>query len=100
MAHNSSAQSPKEYSGASRILAASTCSIRVNTPVFCKEASKSRVMLSIFGQMGGGLTVRLSDLHIGGKLLYRFINEIPPATQFEPCPLKSFQFVLFGGVSF
>ncbi len=62
--------------------------------------NREPLMLSIFGQIGGGLTVRLSGLHIGGKLLYRFINEIPPATQFEPYPLKNFQFALFGGLSF
>ncbi len=56
--------------------------------------------LSLFGQVGGGLAFRLSRLHLGTRLLWRVFNEIPPATQFQPYPLKAFRFELFGGVSF
>jgi hypothetical protein len=56
--------------------------------------------LSLFGQVGGGLAVRLRGLHLGGKALYRFYNQPPPATQFDEYPLKNFHFALFGGLSF
>jgi hypothetical protein len=55
--------------------------------------------LSLFGQVGGGLALRFSCLHVGARLLWRVFNEIPPATQFQPYPLKSFRFELFGGFS-
>jgi hypothetical protein len=56
--------------------------------------------LSLFGQVGGGLAFRLSGLHLGTRVLWRVFNEIPPATQFQPYPLKAFRFEVFGGVSF
>jgi hypothetical protein len=59
----------------------------------------SPLELSLFGQVGGGLAFRLSGLHLGARLLWRVFNEIPPATQFQPYPLKSFRFDLFGGFS-
>jgi hypothetical protein len=55
--------------------------------------------LSLFGQAGAGLAVRLSALHVGARLLWRFANEPVPATSFEPYPLKNFRFDLFGGFS-
>jgi hypothetical protein len=55
--------------------------------------------LSLFGQVGGGLALRLEGLHVGARLNYRFLNDPPPATQFEPYPLKSFHFDLFAGLS-
>ena len=59
----------------------------------------SPLELSVFGQVGGGLALRLSGLHVGARLLWRFFNELPPATQFQPYPLKGFRFDLFGGFS-
>lgn len=59
----------------------------------------SPLELSVFGQVGGGLALRLSGLHVGARLLWRVFNQIPPATQFQPYPLKSFRFELFGGFS-
>jgi hypothetical protein len=55
--------------------------------------------LSVFGQVGGGLAFRLSGLHLGARLLYRVFNDVPPATEFQAYPLKSFRFDLFGGFS-
>jgi len=59
----------------------------------------SPLQLSLFAQVGGGLAFRLSGLHLGARLLWRPFNEIPPATQFQPYPLKDFRFDLFGGFS-
>lgn len=56
--------------------------------------------LSVFGQVGGGLALRLSGLHLGARLLYRVFNDVPPATEFQPYPLKGFRFDFFGGFSF
>ena len=64
------------------------------------QAERSPLNISLFGQIGGGLAVRLRGLHLGGKVLYRFYNQPPPATQFDEYPLKNFQFALFGGLSF
>ena len=55
--------------------------------------------LSLFAQIGCGAVLRLDALHLGGKIDYRFFNDIPPVTNFEPYPLKNFQFSLFGGFS-
>jgi len=55
--------------------------------------------LSLFAQFGIGLAVRLEGFHIGGKLVYRTMNEPPPATQFDIYPLKNFQFSLLIGLS-
>ena len=57
------------------------------------------LQLSVFGQVGGGLAFRLSGLHLGARLLYRVFNNVPPATEFQPYPLKGFRFDLFGGFS-
>jgi len=62
-------------------------------------AVDSPLQLSLFGQVGGGLALRLSGVHFGARLLWRVGNETPPATQFQPYPLKSFRVDLFGGVS-
>lgn len=64
------------------------------------EAERDPLNLSLFGQVGGGLAMRLEGLHVGAKALYRFYNQPPPATQFEEYPLKNFHFTLFGGLSF
>ncbi len=57
------------------------------------------LQLSVFAQVGGGLAFRLSGLHLGTRLLWRPFNEVPPATQFQPYPLKNFRAELFGGFS-
>jgi hypothetical protein len=58
------------------------------------------MMLSLFGQLGAGVTARLDNIHLGGKFNYRFYNDVPPMTAFEVYPLKTFQFALFAGLSF
>jgi hypothetical protein len=62
-------------------------------------ASENPLQLSLFAQVGGGLAFRLPGMHLGARLLWRPFNEIPPATQFQPYPLKNFRFDLFGGFS-
>ena len=62
-------------------------------------AVENPLSLSLFGQVGGGLAVRFSALHVGARLLWRFCNEPIPATSFEVYPLKNFRFDLFAGVS-
>jgi hypothetical protein len=57
------------------------------------------LQLSLFVQGGAGIALRLQQLHLGGKLLYRIGNSPVPATQFEIYPLKNFQIALFGGFS-
>jgi len=64
------------------------------------EDERDPLSLSLFGQAGGGLTLRLDQLHLGAKALYRFYNQPVPATRFEVYPLKNFHFAFFGGVSF
>ena len=56
--------------------------------------------LSLFGQVGGGLAVKLSLIQLGAKLDWRFWNgAVPGATQ-DPYPLKNFSVALFGGLAF
>jgi hypothetical protein len=56
--------------------------------------------LSLFGQVGGGLAVKLSMFQVGAKLDWRFWNgAVPGATQ-DPYPLKNFSVALFGGLAF
>lgn len=55
--------------------------------------------LSLFSQLGVGAALRLDILHVGGRLNYRFYNDVPPVTNFDVFPLKTFQFALFGGFS-
>lgn len=57
------------------------------------------LQLSLFTQTGGGAALKLDNFHIGGKLLYRILNNPVPATQFESYPLKNFQLAFFGGFS-
>lgn len=64
------------------------------------EGERDPLYLSLFGQVGGGLALRLDHLHVGAKALYRFYNQPPPATQFDVYPLKNFHFAFFGGLSF
>jgi hypothetical protein len=56
--------------------------------------------LSLFGQVGGGLAVKLSLLQLGARLDWRFWNgAVPGATQ-DPYPLKSYSVAFFGGLAF
>lgn len=64
------------------------------------EEFREPLQLSLFTQAGGGAALRLDNMHIGGKLLYRIGNSPIPATQFETYPLKNFQLAFFGGLSF
>ena len=63
------------------------------------EELRDPLQLSLFTQAGGGAALRLDNLYIGGKLLYRIGNSPIPATQFETYPLKNFQLAFFGGLS-
>jgi hypothetical protein len=67
--------------------------------VHISGAGRDPLNLSLFGQVGGGLAIRLLGAHVGVKVLYRFLNDPIPATSFEVYPLKSFQVDLFAGVS-
>jgi hypothetical protein len=64
------------------------------------EDERDPLNLSLFGQVGGGLALRMAQFHVGAKALYRFYNEPIPATQIEVYPLKNFHFAFFGGMSF
>ena len=57
------------------------------------------LQLSLFAQLGAGLALRLEGAHVGAKLSWRVFNDPPPATRFEPYPLRSFHFDLFAGLS-
>jgi len=56
--------------------------------------------LSLFAQVGWGLGFRLGALNVGTRVAYRFWNEPPPGTQFEPYPLDAFNVGVFGGLRF
>ncbi len=58
------------------------------------------LLMSLFVQAGGGAAIRLGNMHLGGKVLYRISNDPIPATQYELYPLKDFQLSFFGGFSF
>jgi hypothetical protein len=64
------------------------------------EGERDPLYLSLFGQAGGGLALRLDHVHVGAKALYRFYNQPPPATAFDVYPLKNFHVAFFGGLSF
>jgi len=61
--------------------------------------AENPLQLSLFAQVGAGLALRLPGLHVGTRLLWRPVNEVPPATQFQPYPLKNFRVDVFGGFS-
>ena len=56
--------------------------------------------LSLFGQVGGGLAVKLSLFQLGTKLDWRFWNGAMPGATQDPYPLKNFTVALFGGLAF
>jgi len=64
------------------------------------ENEQDELLISNFGQVGGGIAFNLKDFHVGAKVLVRFLNMPLPATQFEPYPLKNFNLSIFGGASF
>ena len=56
--------------------------------------------LSLFGQVGGGLAVKLAIFQLGARFDWRFWNGAVPGTSFDPYPLKNFSVALFGGLAF
>lgn len=56
--------------------------------------------LSLFGQVGGGLAVKLFLLQLGAKLDWRFWNGAMPGATQDPYPLKNFSVAFFGGLAF
>ena len=64
------------------------------------EGMRDELLLSLFGQMGGGVAFHFKEMHLGVKMLYRFLNQPVPATDFSTYPLKNFQVSFFGGVAF
>jgi hypothetical protein len=55
--------------------------------------------LSLFGQVGGGLALKLSIFQVGARLGWRFWNAAVPGTSYDPYPLKNFSVALFGGLA-
>ena len=64
------------------------------------EDERDVLVISNFGQAGGGLAFNLKDFHVGAKVLVRFLNRPLPATQYEAYPMKNFNLSIFGGASF
>jgi hypothetical protein len=65
-----------------------------------EELAGDPLYLSLFAQVGWGLGFRLGALNLGTRMAYRFWNEPPPGTQFEPFPLDAFNVGVFAGLSF
>jgi hypothetical protein len=65
-----------------------------------EDTAEGPLSLSLFAQVGWGLGFRLGALNLGARMAYRFWNEPPPGTQFEPYPLDEFNFGVFGGFRF
>ena len=64
------------------------------------EDQRDDLLLSLFGQAGGGIAFRFSEMHVGAKALYRFLNRPVPVTPIDTCPLKNFHLSVFAGVAF
>jgi hypothetical protein len=64
------------------------------------EGMRDELLMSLFGQMGGGVAFHFKEMHLGVKMLYRFLNQPIPATDFGTYPLKNFHVSFFGGVTF
>jgi hypothetical protein len=62
--------------------------------------SREDLMISLFGQAGGGVAFHLQELHLGAKAMYRFLNRPVPATTFDVYPLRNIHLSLFAGVAF
>jgi hypothetical protein len=56
--------------------------------------------LSLFGQVGAGLALKLSIFHLGAKADWRFWNGVVPGTNYDPYPLKNVSVAVFGGLAF
>ncbi|UCF99568.1 MAG: hypothetical protein JSV89_08505 [Spirochaetaceae bacterium] len=65
-----------------------------------EDTAGDPLFLSLFAQVGWGLGFRLGAFDLGARMAYRFWNEPPPATQFEPYPLEEFNIGVFGGFHF
>jgi hypothetical protein len=63
-----------------------------------REQLADPMLLSLFGQAGWGLGVRMGSLRVGARMLYRFFNDPPPNTAFRPYPLEPFHFDLMAGI--
>jgi hypothetical protein len=64
-----------------------------------EDLAEDSLYLSLFAQVGWGLGFRLGAVNLGTRMVYRFWNEPPPGTQFEPYPLGAFNVGVFGGLS-
>jgi hypothetical protein len=64
------------------------------------EDQRNDLVMSLYGQAGGGVALRFSEMHVGARALYRFLNRPVPGTPYETYPLKNFQLSLFAGVAF
>jgi len=56
--------------------------------------------LSLFGQVGAGLALKVSMFQVGAKADWRFWNGAVPGTSYDPYPLKNVSVALFGGLAF
>ena len=64
------------------------------------EDERDDLVMSLFGQAGGGMAFHFREMHVGAKALYRFLNRPLPATPFGTYPLKNFHLSVFAGVAF
>jgi hypothetical protein len=65
-----------------------------------QEDERDELIISNFGQAGGGLAFNLQEFNVGAKFLVRFLNKPLPATQYQAYPLKNFNLSIFGGARF
>lgn len=64
------------------------------------EDQREELLMSLFGQAGGGIAFRFSEMHVGAKALYRFLETPIPGASFDTYPLKNFHLSVFAGVTF
>ena len=64
------------------------------------EDERDDLLMSLFGQAGGGMAFHFREMHVGAKALYRFLDRPLPATRFDTYPLKNFHLSVFAGVAF
>ena len=64
------------------------------------EGEEDLVSLSLFGEIGAGIGLRLEGLHLGAKASYRFSESPIPATEIPSYPLRQFHVGFFAGLSF
>jgi hypothetical protein len=65
-----------------------------------QEGERDELLMSLFGQAGGGIALQFSELHVGAKILYRFLNRPLPATTIDTYPLTAVHLSVFAGVTF